>query len=83
MRARVKRLRHIPITGDYIKLDSFMKYVGEAETGGDAKRIISEGSVFVNGEQCILRGKKVYKGSFVRYRGKIWAITGTGTSDGD
>jgi ribosome-associated protein len=83
MKVKVKGLRYTPVTGDYIKLDSFMKYVGEAETGGDAKRLISDGEVFVDGEKCTQRGKKIYKGSFVRYKGKTWVITGTPAPDGD
>jgi ribosome-associated protein len=83
MKVKVKGLRRTPVTGDFIRLDAFMKYVGEAETGGDAKRIIIGGEVFVDGERCAQRGKKVYRGSFVRYKGKIWAITGAPATDGD
>ncbi|MDR2358123.1 MAG: RNA-binding S4 domain-containing protein [Oscillospiraceae bacterium] len=82
MKAKVKGLRRAPISGDYIRLDAFMKYVGEAETGGEAKGIISDGEVFIDGKKCIQRGKKVCKGSFVRHRNKIWMITGAPASDG-
>lgn len=49
----------IKINTDFIKLDSFLKFVGIAETGGHAKEIVAEGVCFVNGEQCLMRGKKL------------------------
>lgn len=55
----------IKITGDYIKLDSLLKFAGLTETGGIAKEIIAEGRIKYNGEVCLMRGKKVYKGDVV------------------
>lgn len=55
----------IKITGDFIKLDSLLKFAGLTETGGIAKEIISEGRIKYNGEVCLMRGKKVYKGDIV------------------
>lgn len=55
----------IKITGEYIKLDSLLKFAGVTETGGIAKEIISEGKVKYNGEVCLMRGKKVYPGDIV------------------
>lgn len=52
--------RHeIKITTEYIKLDSLLKFSGLAETGSDAKEIIKEGRIQVNGEVCEMRGKKI------------------------
>lgn len=39
-----------------------MKFSGAVETGGDAKLIIQEGRVTVNGEVCTMRGKKLRPG---------------------
>ncbi|MDR1599350.1 MAG: RNA-binding S4 domain-containing protein [Oscillospiraceae bacterium] len=83
MKAKVKGLRYAPVTGEYIRLDAFLKFIGEAETGGEAKHIISDGKVSVDGGKCIQRGKKVYRGSFVGYEGKLWRITGAPASDGN
>ena len=47
------------ITTEYIKLDQFLKFAGVAETGGQAKELILEGEVKVNGEVCTMRGKKI------------------------
>ena len=52
----------VKIKTEYIKLDQLLKYVGIAETGGHSKEIIAEGAVVVNGEQCLMRGKKIRKG---------------------
>ena len=43
-----------------------MKYSGIAETGGDAKNIIADGEVSVNGEVCLMRGKKIRDGDIVK-----------------
>ena len=55
----------IEIRGDFIKLDSLLKFAGLTETGGIAKDIILEGRIKCIGEVCLMRGKKVYKGDFV------------------
>lgn len=53
------------ITTEFIKLDSLLKYEGLAETGGEAKLLIQEGQVRVNGEICTMRGKKIRPGDRV------------------
>ena len=53
------------ITTDYIKLDSFLKGVNVVGSGGEAKIIISEGEVSVNGETETRRGRKLYPGDRV------------------
>ena len=54
--------RQVKINTEYIKLEALLKYEGLAETGGDAKLIIQEGRVAVNGETCTMRGKKMRPG---------------------
>jgi ribosome-associated protein len=49
----------------YIKLDSLLKGVNAASSGGEAKLIISEGQVAVNGEVELRRGRKLYPGDQV------------------
>lgn len=56
----------IEISTPFIKLDSFLKFAGAAETGGIAKEVVSMGKVKVNGEICTMRGKKLYKGDKVQ-----------------
>lgn len=53
------------ISGEFIKLDSLLKFSGLTETGGIAKEIIQEGRVKLNGELCTMRGKKIRRGDVV------------------
>ena len=52
----------VPIYTEFIKLQDLLKFAGAVETGGDAKLIIQEGRVAVNGEICRMRGKKLRSG---------------------
>ena len=52
----------IEIRTEFIKLQDLLKFAGAAETGGDAKRIVQEGRVTVNGETCTMRGRKLRRG---------------------
>lgn len=54
------------ITTEFIKLDSFLKYAGLTDTGGQAKEMVLEGMVKVNGEVCTMRGKKIRPGDRIR-----------------
>jgi len=58
-------MENIIINTPFIKLDSFLKFCGEAGTGGEAKSLIMDGQVYVNGEVCTMRGKKIYPGDSV------------------
>ena len=49
----------------YIKLDQFLKWQGIVQTGGEAKIIIKQGMVEVNGESEIRRGRKLVTGDRV------------------
>ena len=52
----------IQIHTEFIKLQDLLKFSGAVQTGGDAKRMIQEGRVAVNGETCTMRGKKLRPG---------------------
>lgn len=66
MKVKVKGVTTTPITGEYIRLDSLLKFMQLAETGGDAKLMIQEGAVAVNGEICTQRGRKLRPGDIIR-----------------
>ncbi|MEM8828457.1 MAG: RNA-binding S4 domain-containing protein [Cyanobacteria bacterium P01_G01_bin.19] len=53
----------------HIKLDQFLKWQGIAQTGGEAKIIIKQGMVEVNGEEEIRRGRKLITGDRVTVAG--------------
>ena len=55
----------IKINTEFIKLDSLLKLTGECITGGQAKILILNEKVLVNGEVCTMRGKKVKPGDIV------------------
>ncbi len=55
----------ITIKPPFIKLEQFLKFAGVADTGGIAKMMILDGIVEVNGEVCLMRGKKLVGGNKV------------------
>ena len=60
----------IAIRTDYIKLDALLKYAALVGSGGEAKTVIAEGLVRVNGEVCTMRGKKLRPGDRVEFDGQ-------------
>ena len=62
-------IRKTKINTECNKLDSLLKYEGMVETGGEAKIIIQEGEVKVNGQVCTMRGKKIRPGDKVELDG--------------
>lgn len=57
----------IEIQTEFIKLDALLKFAALVGTGGEAKYVISEGMVSVNGETCTMRGKKLRPGDTVTF----------------
>lgn len=57
----------IEINDEFIRLDSLMKFSGMVATGGEAKVLIQQGNVLVNGEVCTMRGKKMRDGDVATY----------------
>ena len=62
-------MEKILIKTEFIKLDSLLKFAAVVGTGGEAKYVISEGMVSVNGEVCTMRGKKLRPGDKVSFQG--------------
>lgn len=63
------KIDRIKIDSEYIKLQDLMKFCGLVETGGEAKIVIQNGEVKVNGEVCTMRGKKLRAGDKVEFDG--------------
>ncbi|MFM7428263.1 MAG: RNA-binding S4 domain-containing protein [Elainella sp.] len=61
-----------------IKLDQFLKWVGAAQTGGEAKLLIQDGHVQVNGELELRRGRKLVAGDRVVVLGQPYVVEGLG-----
>ncbi len=58
--------QNIIITTEFIKLQDLLKFAGVCDTGGEAKVVIQEGEVQVNGAVCTMRGKKIRPGDRVQ-----------------
>ncbi len=57
-----------------IKLDQFLKWVGIASTGGEAKVMIQNGEVQVNGTTETRRGRKLVSGDAVMVQGESYRV---------
>ena len=60
----------ISLWEEYIKLGQALKAAGLVESGVEAKIVIQNGEVMVNGETEFQRGKKLYDGDIVSFRGE-------------
>lgn len=61
----------ITIKTEFIKLDALLKFANVTCSGGEAKMLIQDGLVQVNGEVCTMRGKKIRAGDTVSLQGEI------------
>lgn len=58
-----------------IKLDQFLKRVGAVMSGGEAKHLIKEGEVIVNGEVETRRGRQLREGDRVVIEGEEFVVS--------
>ena len=63
-------MEEIKLRDEFIKLGQALKATGLVESGVEAKIVIMEGEVFVNGEVEYQRGKKLYDGDIVSFHGE-------------
>ena len=68
-------MKVIHIEKEYIKLQDLLKFAAAVSTGGEAKILIQEGDVTVNGEVCTMRGKKIRPGDDVALRDEHYTVT--------
>lgn len=61
------KVEKIAIDSEFIRLQDLLKLSGMCSTGGMAKIVIQNGEVFVNGEVCTMRGKKLRTGDRAQY----------------
>ena len=57
--------KEVAIKTEFIKLEAFLKFAGAVSTGGEAKNLIQDSLVKVNGQVCAMRGKKLRPGDTV------------------
>ena len=60
----------ITITTDFIRLQDLMKLAKIVSSGGEAKQLIQDGQVLVNGQPFLQRGKKLRPGDAVTFRNR-------------
>ena len=65
----------IESTTEYIKLQDLLKFAAAVQAGGEAKMVIQEGEVTVNGEVCAMRGRKIRPGDDVCFNGQHYTVT--------
>ena len=68
------KTEQIFITTEFIKLDSLLKFAGAADIGSHAKELVLSGLVKVNGEVCLMRGKKLYPGDYAELDGVRYEV---------
>ena len=64
----------VTIDTEYIKLQDAMKLANAVGSGGEAKILIQDGQVSVNGEVCTMRGKKLRPGDTFACHGQSYLI---------
>ena len=69
-----KNIREIKITTPDIRLDAALKLSSAVSTGGQAKMVIQDNMVKVNGEVCTLRGKKLFDGDEFCFENRFYKI---------
>lgn len=66
---------NVVITGDFIELNKLLKFENLVESGGQAKIVIAEGMVLLNGEVVTQTRKKVFDGDVVEFNGEFLRIS--------
>lgn len=65
----------VAIYTPFIRMDELLKFASAVLSGGEAKEVIQNEQVEYNGEICTMRGKKVYPGDKVKYKGVVYEVT--------
>ncbi|MGM9671057.1 MAG: RNA-binding S4 domain-containing protein [Oscillospiraceae bacterium] len=67
-------MEKIKIETEFIKLDALLKFAVLVGSGGEAKTVIADEMVSVNGEVCTMRGKKIRPGDTVELAGNTLVV---------
>jgi ribosome-associated protein len=71
-----QQARDVPIRDESIRLGQFLKYAGLIDSGADAKGVIADGSVRVNGAVETRRGRQLQHGDTVDFGDQSARVTG-------
>ena len=69
-----KKMEAIQISDEFIKLGQAMKLANLVSSGVEAKMVIQDGLVTLNGEVEVQRGKKLYNGDIVTFNGESFQV---------
>ena len=67
-------MEELKLRDEFIKLGPAMKAAGIVSSGIDAKMLIQDGQVTVNGEVETRRGKKLYDGDVFEFEGEEFKV---------
>lgn len=67
-------IQELEIRDEFIKLGQALKLAGLVDSGVDAKMVIQDGEVTVNGETETRRGRKLKDGDVVAFQGQSFRI---------
>ena len=70
----MKNIEKIKISTEFIKLDQFLKWLAVVDSGSEAKQVILDGMVKVNGDIEKRRGRKIYPEYKVEVFDKIYVV---------
>ncbi|MDI3480861.1 MAG: ribosome-associated protein [Tepidanaerobacteraceae bacterium] len=67
-------MKKVVIKTQSINLDQFLKWAGAVSTGGEAKLLINDGKVKVNGQVETHRSRKLFFGDVVELEGRMFEV---------
>ena len=67
-------MRIVEIKAEPVELFKILKFESLVNSGGDAKTVIAEGLVEVNGEVETRKRKKIVSGDVIRFSGEVFLI---------
>ena len=67
-------MEELKLRDEFIKLGQALKAAGLVESGVEAKEVIQDGMVTVNGEVDTRRGKKLYDGDVFEFEGEEFKV---------
>ncbi len=73
----------LQLKDEFIKLGQALKASGLVDSGVEAKMVILDGQVKVNGQPQLQRGKKLYDGDVVEFQGSSFTVKAPQTNAGD
>ena len=70
----MRNIEKVKISTEFIKLDQFLKWLTVVDSGSEAKQLILDGMVKVNGDVETRRGRKIYPEYKVEVFDKIYVV---------